>query len=66
MKDTPTIISAEARCAKRDYAFIWLPGKIPFLITPERLIVPLDVVNYVPYLRHNGIHRTLRDPGEIR
>ena len=35
MKDTPTIISIGKRCAERGDAFIWLPGLIPVLVTPD-------------------------------
>ena len=64
--ESPTVCTVGGRCANRGFWFIWIPYKIPVMITPSMKIVPLDVINDVPYILHKGLHTTLTDPGEIR
>ena len=65
LQDTPTVATVGGRCA-RGFTFLWLPGLQPAMVTPELKIVPLDVINDVPYLMEHGSHTRLKDPLEIR
>lgn len=65
MKNSPTVMSVGKRI-RRGFTSIWLPEKIPVTVTPARTIIPLDVIDDVPYICAYGLHTTLTDPREIR
>ena len=54
--DTPAVLSVGYRCMHQGYTFIWLAGKAPCMITPEKVIIPLDVIGDVPYLKDGGLY----------
>ena len=59
-------MSVGKKCLSEGFAFYWLPGKTPCLISPEGDIIPLDVDKGVPYLRENGLWKKIRgDPTAI-
>ena len=66
MGSSPTVMSVGSRCEHKGFSFIWLPGMVPVMITPLLKIVPLDVVNSVPYVKEQGLHSYLTDPKQIR
>ena len=35
---------------KMGYAFHWMPGKLPFMVTPKQGFVHLQVKDDIPYL----------------
>ena len=65
MGNSPAVLSVGLRVQQKGFSFIWLMGKVPCLVTPDLEILPLDVVNGVPYLYEHGLHTTLRDPSDI-
>jgi hypothetical protein len=60
LKDTPSVLSV-GKQIKQQYSFIWLYDKVPCLITPSLVIIPLDVHGDIPYLREGGLHTETRD-----
>ena len=56
LNSSPAVLSVGLRCQRRGFAFIWLPGLTPCLITPMRKVIPLDVYNNIPYLMQHGKH----------
>jgi len=50
MKSSPTVMSIGRRCMTLGYAFIWRPGRKPFIITNTGKRITLEVIDYIPYL----------------
>ena len=48
LDETPTVLSVGRRCMKMGYAFHWMPGKLPFMVTPKQGFVHLQVKDPVP------------------
>ena len=36
LDETPAVLSIGRRCMKMGYAFHWMPGKLPFMVTPNK------------------------------
>jgi len=51
LPDTPAVLSIGKRCMEEGYQFVWKPYTKPFLITPDGIIIPLDVEGNIPILR---------------
>ena len=43
LDETPAVLSIGRRCVKMGYAFHWMPGKLPFMVTPKQGFVHLQV-----------------------
>ena len=53
LDETPTVLSIGRRCMKMGYAFHWMPGKLPFMVTPKQ-------GDDIPYLVSDGKLRSNR------
>ena len=60
LDETPTVLSVGRRCMKMGYAFHWMPGKLPFMVTPKQGFVHLQVKDDIPYLVSDGKLRSNR------
>ena len=60
LDETPTVLSIGRRCMKMGYAFHWMPGKLPFMVTPKQGFVHLQVKDDIPYLVSDGKLRSNR------
>ena len=60
LDETPTVLSIGRRCMKMGYAFHWMPGKLPFMVTPKQGFVHLQVKDDIPYLVSDGRLRSNR------
>ena len=60
LDETPTVLSVGRRCMKMGYAFYWMPGKLPFMVTPKQGFVHLQVKDDIPYLVSDGKLRSNR------
>ena len=60
LDETPTVLSIGKRCMKMGYAFHWMPGKLPFMVTPKQGFVHLQVKDDIPYLVSDGKLRSNR------
>ena len=54
------------------YSFLWLNAKhtggknhVPCFVTPSMMIVPMDVLEYIPYVCEEGLWTHRRDPAEL-
>ena len=65
MGESPSVLSMGLRCLHQGFAFIWLPGLTPCMITPLGQVIPLDVRGNVPYVKADGLWNTSRDPSEL-
>ena len=66
MEKTPSVLSMGLGCMHQGFAFIWLPNKIPCIITPKGIPVPLDIEGDVPCIKADGLWRKLGgDPTRI-
>ena len=54
------VLSIGRRCMKMGYAFHWMPGKLPFMVTPKQEFVHLQVKDDIPYLVSDGKLRSNR------
>ena len=54
LDETPAVLSIGRRCMKVGYAFHWMPGKLPFMVTPKQGFVHLQVKDDIPYLLSDG------------
>ena len=61
LEDTPGVLSMGLRCMHQGYAFIWLPGKLPCLITREGYLFPLDLDGDIPLFKEDGCWRRVND-----
>ena len=64
LDETPTVLSIGKRCMKMGYAFHWMPGKLPFVVTPKQGFVHLQVKDDIPSdgkLRSNRHRPTIDD-----
>lgn len=59
LPDTPAVLTMGGR-NRLGYTFAWVASKLPCWITPTGEIVPLSVINDVPYLEEHGTHETSR------
>jgi hypothetical protein len=51
LDSTPDVLSIGRRCVKYGYGFHWDPYSLrPFLVSPDGDMIPLEVLDYVPYL----------------
>ena len=50
LNQTPRVLSIGKRCMEMGYSFIWKAGEEPILYTPSKKVVPLRVVQNIPYL----------------
>jgi hypothetical protein len=50
LPSTPSVLTIGRRCMHEGYSFVWLAGRKPYLLRPDGLAVPLDVINDIPYL----------------
>ena len=48
LDETHTVLSVGRRCMKVGYAFHWMPGKLPFMVTPKQGFVYLQVKDDIP------------------
>ena len=63
LDETPAVLSIGRRCMKMGYAFHWMPGKLPFMVTPkqgQQGFVHLQVKDDIPYLVSDGKLRSNR------
>ena len=60
LDETPTVLSIGRRCMKMGYAFHWMPGKLPFMVTPKLGFLHLQVKDDIPYLVGDGKLRSNR------
>ena len=60
LDETPTVLSVGRRCMKMGYAFHWMPGKLPFMVTPKQGFVHLQVKDDIPNLVSDGKLRSNR------
>ena len=60
LDETRTVLSTGRRCMKMGYAFHWMPGKLPFMVTPKQGFVHLQVKDDTPYLVSDGKLRSNR------
>ena len=60
LDETPTVLSVGRRCMKMGYAFHWMPGKLPFMVTPKQGFVHLQVKDDIPYPVSDGKLRSNR------
>ena len=65
LESTPPLLSVGKRCMKKGYGFFWFPWKVPFVITPNNEIFVLEVIDNIPYLRHDACPLPPRDTGGI-
>ena len=65
LNSTPAVLSVGLRCRHRGFSFIWQNGYQPCLVTPSWKIVPLDIINDIPYLIEDGSYSVERDPVEL-
>ena len=59
LDETPAVLSIGRRCMKMGHAFHWMPGKLPFMVTPKQGFVHLQVKD-IPYLVSDGKLRSNR------
>ena len=50
LKDTPCVLSVGLRCRKYGYSFHWPTRQKPYMVTPDEMIVRLEVMGDLPYL----------------
>ena len=50
MKSSPTVMSIGRRCVTMGYTFVWNPYKKPYIVTPKKRKITLEVIDHVPYL----------------
>ena len=50
----------------KGYGFFWFPWKVPFVVTPDKKIFLLEVIDNVPYLRHDAHPVPARDVAEVK
>ena len=60
LDESPTVLSIGRRCMRMGYAFHWMPGKQPFMVTPKQGFVHLQVKDDIPYLVSDGKLRSNR------
>ena len=60
LDETPAVLSLGRRCVKMGYVFHWMPGKLPFMVTPKQGFVHLQVKDDIPYLVGDGKLRSNR------
>ena len=65
MQSTPAVLSIGKRVCDFGYSFVWIHGKLPCLITPERRVVPLDVKMNCPYIMKGGAHETTTEREDV-
>ena len=56
------MLSIGKRCVEMGYSFIWKAGENPVLYTPSKKIVPLKVVQNIPYLDAGDGESNPREP----
>ena len=54
LKDTPSVISVGKRTMNDGYSFVWNASENPYFITPKGKVIPLEVLQDIPYLRRNS------------
>ena len=64
LRDTPSVLTIGARCMDYSFAFIWLPGRTPCLITPAFNIIMLRVIANIPYLDKGYFERSAKATSE--
>ena len=50
LPSTPAVVSMGKRCGHEGYSFIWMDGKCPYFITPDKKRIRLRVVGDIPYI----------------
>ena len=50
LPSTPAVVSMGKRCGHEGYSFIWMSGKCPYFITPDKKRIRLRVAGDIPYL----------------
>ena len=50
---------------KKGYGFYWFPWKAPYMITPQNEIHVLEVIDNIPYLRHDAIPSVALDTAGV-
>ena len=65
MKSSLDLLSIGLRCMEMGFSFIWLSEKTPCFITPSMKMIPLDVVQNIPYLKADGIGSHMMTDAEI-
>ena len=66
MESSPPLLSVGKRCMKKGFGFFWFPWKLPLVTTPGGELFMLEVLDNVPYLRHDATPVPVRDTAEIR
>ena len=61
LDETLTVLSIGRRCMKMGYAFLWMPGKLHFMVTPKQGFVHLQVKDDNGKLRSNRHRPTIDD-----
>ena len=60
LMDTESHWSSQGWVSKDGYAFRWMPGKLPFMVTPKQGFVHLQVKDDIPHLVSDGKLRSNR------
>jgi hypothetical protein len=66
LKNTPDVLSVGYRCMRLGFSFIWPPGQNPYFITPDNLVIELEVIRNIPYIRSGSRLCAPRRPGGKR
>ena len=61
MTSTPSVLSMGKRVMEDNFSFIWIQGMDPCVITPYGAVVPICVIDGVPYLESNDFRINCRD-----
>ena len=50
LSSTPAVVSMGRRCGHEGYSFVWMDGKCPYFITPDKQRMRLRVIGDIPYI----------------
>ena len=50
LPSTPAVVSMGKRCMHEGYSFVWMDGKSPYFITPDKRRMRLRVLDEIPYI----------------
>ena len=50
LPSTPAVVSMGKRCMYEGYSFVWMDGKSPYFITPDKRRMRLRVIDDIPYI----------------